>query len=198
MEFEKLSASVRKELGKNKIKALRAQGLIPAIIYGQNSEPQPVSVDPRELQKLFRSGQGKNSIISLSISGGAAASEQLVISYRTDMDAIRQELTHVDFLRVDLKTPIKTVVKLELTGVCPGVKMGGNLVQKMRQATIKCLPQEIPSVIQVDLSSLGLGETIRIKDLSEGKSYSFLAQDHDIVVGVEGQKVEEASTEDAK
>ncbi|MFT5171618.1 MAG: large subunit ribosomal protein L25 [Candidatus Marinamargulisbacteria bacterium] len=182
METTRFEAKIRKEFKKNKVKKLRAEGFVPATVYGEKIEPISVTVNERDLIKLYKSEARKNILITLVMTDGDKRTEESVISYHVETDAITQRIIHVDFMKVIAKKPIQVVVRAVLDGVAPGAKMGGVLVHKLNELRISCLPSQIPTNIMIDVSGLMVGDFIRIKDIdTEGKFTILQAEDDTIV-----------------
>ncbi len=162
MEQQVVVAQERDNLGKTATKLLRAKGLVPGTVYGASKDPISVTVEKRELIKVYRGPKGRNALISLQINGGVTES---VISYRIDRNPLSLEIEHVDFLRLDPSKPVKVVVPLKLVGVAPGVKLGGMMMQNFSSITISAVPSNIPECVEVDLSNLGVNQGIKVKSL---------------------------------
>jgi large subunit ribosomal protein L25 len=187
METIQIEAKKRNDLGKNKSKQMRKHGNIPGVVYGEQKEPIHITVDAREAGRFFRNPNNKNALISLNIQDESSTNGVTVLSKKVDRDAISQEIIHLDFIQVDPKHPIKTEVALKFTGSAPGVKKGGNIFYNIRKVNIQCLPHSIPAVIEVDLSPLEVGTSLRIRDVSTG-DFKILTSPDEIIVYVESTK----------
>lgn len=191
MKTQILDVQERTALGKNQVKQLKKTGVIPAVIYGGNADVKSISVDPIELTKLFnRSEFGRNTVIELKL----GEVTETVMPYQFDRDTFSQMFTHVDFLRVDEKTPIRVKVRIELEGVAPGTKMGGTLVKKLDRLEISCVPSLIPGKVIVDISGLKLNQSITVSDLKLAEGVDVLSTPNDLIVRVaapRGKSVEE-------
>ncbi len=193
MEKATLNATDREELRKNKVKKLRAQGLVPAVIYGNKKENQHIYLDRIEFEKALRTDFVKNTVLKLNISKEKDKSTDNVITYNIQRDVITNFITHIDFLRVDKNTKIKLDIPLKFEGVAPGTKRGGILIKKMEYVTISVLPENIPANIVIDLSNLNTNEFIAVKDI-EVNGFTVLSNLDDSIVRVAAPKeeVEEA------
>ncbi len=190
MQIKELDVLLRTELGKNKVNKLKAEGLIPSIIYGENEEPLPITVNLRELNKVYKAG--KNVIIKLNVKGGEKVTEQTVISHQIEIDRIKQRIIHVDFVRINLEKPIEMSVPIKFTGISIGAKLGGILIHNMDKLDIKCLPHLIPDHIEIDITTLEAGKSIKVKDLRVSEGLQILTGDEETVVNVAAQKEAEA------
>jgi large subunit ribosomal protein L25 len=196
-----LESTVREKKGTNNSKQLRKKGFIPATVYGLEQEPISVSVKETQLEKLYRNELGINIVFDLKINDNGKESSVKVKSYVVERNAISRNLISVDFLRVDDKKTIKSTVPVKLTGNSPGLKMGGVMIQKVREIVLESLPSEIPVAINVDVSNVALGEFIRIKDIAESyKAFNIITNEMEIILKVAVPRTavveEEGSTEE--
>ena len=161
-----LNAVKRDTRGKNEARRLRAAGKIPAVVYGgADGGAEAISVEPKELSRILHSGAGENTLIDLAIDGGATA-KVLVKDYL--LNPITQHLLHADFYRVSLDKPIQVKVRVELHGEPKGVKVQGGVLDFVtREVEVEVLPTQIPELISVDVSDLGLGQSVRVRDVAK-------------------------------
>lgn len=181
----KIQAKIRKE----KVKKLRKQGLIPAVLYGKGEENLLLAVDKKEFIKKIREG-GLHSIYTLDIDG----TEKQVIIKDIQRDPALNEPEHIDFYKPDLLKKIKSEVEIVFVGESPAVKnLGGTLVKVMNTLTIKSLPQDCPNRIEVDISKLEkIGGYIKVGDLNFGDKIEILDNKDNIIVQVKAaENVEE-------
>lgn len=158
-----LAAEIREERGKTGSNKVRGRGLCPGVVYGPGVEPVRVAVDPKVFLKLVASA-GENALIDLSISGGEAAKK--VIVREIQYDPLKPLPIHVDFYLVSLDRAIEVRVPLELVGVpVPVAQKSGVLTQAVHELHVECLPGSIPSSITADVSGLGLGAALHVRDL---------------------------------
>ena len=162
-----LEAVRRASFGKNESNRLRATGRIPAVVYGEAKETQPIAVDPKALLKILRSQSGVNTLISLKLEG-AAATKVLVREYQ--IHPVGRDLLHADFYYVAMDKVLRVTVPVHLTGEAKGVKAEGGIVDFVhRDIVVECLPADIPEHLVVDISELGLHDGVRVRDLPAGK-----------------------------
>jgi large subunit ribosomal protein L25 len=164
-EFGNLKATLRNTTGKGTSRKLRAQGLIPAVLYGKGQGNLMITVSPRELRKAMDPQRKLNTFFHLSLEGdGGTKVEQCVITdYQAD--PIRDEFLHVDFLRVDPESEVIVKIPVEYVGRAAGVALGGKLRTYQRTTRIAAKPGEIPVKLSIDVTPLQAGETLRMKDL---------------------------------
>jgi len=162
----KLSARPRAESGRNAVKRVRARGAVPAVIYGSRTAPSNLEVSRRELENILAHAVGESILVDLEIQDGAKASNQLTLIQEVHHHPIRSEVLHVDFQAVSMTEEISAEVAIESTGEAEGVKTGGGLLeQSIRSISIRCLPQNLPEIIRVDVSALQIGGSIHVRDL---------------------------------
>ena len=161
MERYNLSVEVREETGKGVARSLRRSGLVPAVIYGKNRQPQALTVNPEDLKNKM-SG---NAIFDLQIKAEGEQGKETVMIKGVQKDPIKGELLHIDFYHISMDEKITVSVSLNLTGEAPGVLEGGVLQQLLREAEIECLPLDIPEALQLDISNLEIGNSLLVSDL---------------------------------
>ena len=193
-----LEAVTRSTFGKNESRRLRRDGRIPAVVYG-GVDPQAgsvsISVDPKPLLRIMYSESGANTLIGLTIDGGAA-SQVLVKQYQ--LDPIKDELIHVDFYRVAMDRVITVSVPVILKGEAVGVKQQGGLMDFVhREVAIECLPAEIPEHLEVDVSELMIGQGVRLRALLEGVVWTPVSAPDTLLVHVVAPKAEVTEEEEA-
>ncbi len=161
-ELVKLTASEREMKGKSLLRKYRREGKLPAILYGKKMKsPQLLTVLPLELQKILRT-KGENAIITLE---GLATSRTAILR-EIQRHPVTDRYIHADFVEVDLTVEIEVEVLFEFVGVPVGVKDAGGILQiARREAKIKCLPNDIPEHITVDVSMLAMHDSIHVQDL---------------------------------
>lgn len=162
----KLSARPRTESGRNAVKQVRARGAVPAVIYGSGSEPSNLEVSRREIERLLSHAVGENILVELEIEEGGKTTNRLSLIQEVQHHPLRGEVLHVDFHAVSMTEEIEAEIVIESFGEADGVKnFGGLLEQSMRAVTIKCLPQNLPEIIRVDVSALKIGDAVHVRDL---------------------------------
>ncbi len=162
METIKLSAQPRETKTKGHLSNLRREGRVPAVVYGLHKEPQPIDVSAKELRKCM--GKGKqNKIIELDING---KTENVLIKTVEHHIFKNNVVNHMDFIRVDEKTPVIVNIPIEHTGMAIGVKNeGGQFSVMKRFVKVKCLPGDIPEVFTQDITELSSGTVVYVRDL---------------------------------
>lgn len=171
MEERALVVQWRTEKGKEEARRLRNQGLIPAVVYGQREEAIPVTLNPQELSKVLRGGAGERTLINLTIEGlQDGPLTKTVILKEKQIDPLKRTLLHVDLYTIAMDEEIYVDVPIHIVGKSPGVEQGGVLEQVLREIEVKCLPGDIPSRIDVDVSALDVGDSIHVGDITLEKA----------------------------
>ncbi|MGA2463035.1 MAG: 50S ribosomal protein L25 [Thermodesulfobacteriota bacterium] len=170
MERPVLSAEIREGVGKGKARKLRAKGLIPAIFYSPQSQSIPLVIDSKEFVKTLQTEAGENVLIDLNIRKGDQADRKVVMVKDIQIDPLQGTTLHTDFYEVAMNEMVTVEVPIHLVGKPEGIKMGGILEQIRRVIQIQCLPGDIPKRIDVDVSSLKIGDSIHVQDIQTEKA----------------------------
>jgi len=170
MERPVLSAEIREGLGKGKARKLRAKGLIPAIFYSPRSQSIPLVIDSKEFVKTLQTEAGENVLIDLNIRKGDQADRRVVMVKEIQIDPLQRTTLHTDFYEVTMDEMVTVEVPIHLMGKPEGIKVGGILEQIRRVIQIQCLPGDIPKAINIDVSSLKIGDSIHIQDIQVEKA----------------------------
>jgi large subunit ribosomal protein L25 len=170
MEVGKLTVSVRTGHGKNAARQLRAQGLVPGVCYGSSVagriEPFPVSVNVKALRAALDPVRKQNTVIDLTVEGGSAPRVFTALVKDYQIDIIRRDITHVDFIAIDPTKQVVAEVPLEFTGKHKGTIDGGQLRIVLRALALRAKPADIPVKITVDVTALDIGDVIHVSDLT--------------------------------
>lgn len=176
-----LAATVREEVGKQKVHKLRQKGLIPAVLYGEGKPSEHITIQDQELNRLLaKNGYGK--LISLEIQGGKKTEKEHVLIKDYQRHPVKGNLLHVDFLRVDMNRPVTVKVPVHMINEEKRVNDGAILELVMHELEISCLPANIPDRITVDVSQLTMGNGIHVKDLAVGEGMKILNGAEEAVV----------------
>jgi len=170
MERPVLSAEIREGVGKGKARKLRAKGLIPAIFYSPQSQSIPLVIDSKEFVKTLQTEAGENVLIDLNIRKGDQADRKVVMVKDIQIDPLQGTTLHTDFYEVAMDERVTVEVPIHLVGKPEGIKMGGILEQIRRVIQIQSLPGDIPKSIDVDVSSLNIGDSIHVQDIQTEKA----------------------------
>jgi len=161
MEF-KLEAEKRDGRGKGVARKLRAQGQVPAVLYGHGMDPVSVAVDAKELGHALHTDAGANVLVDLHV----GSDKHLVLAREIQRNHLRGELVHVDFLVIRRDEKISFQVPITVEGESPGVKQGGVVEHHLWELQAESLPGDVPQSIEVDISKMEIGDTFRVADLT--------------------------------
>jgi large subunit ribosomal protein L25 len=172
-----LTAQVRKNLGKGAARALRHQSLIPAVLYGRDLESLPLAVRPSDIAGAIGTASAENILIDLTVADGESVQSHRAMIREIQVDPVRREILHVDFLGISMDRQITVEVPVNLVGDPVGVSvaMGGMLQQVLRSVEIACLPDRIPESLDLDVTSLTIGHSLHVSDLSAPEGVELLA-----------------------
>ena len=198
-EQEVVAAKPREgKFNKNAARRVRVAGMIPAVLYGAKEAAIAVELDPKQITRILHSESGHNTIFDLEIGGpvaGGARTKAMIVDWQ--YEPIKGKLMHIDLKRIAMDKAMRVKVPILLEGVPVGVKMqGGILDQVLREVEIECLPGDIPSHIDMNVSSLGLGSSIRVADLPRGGKLKFITDENATVAHIVSIKEEVAPVVD--
>src|SRR3989338_4821479 len=177
----------KRDLYGKKVRNLRKQGFLPAVVYGGGKSAEPITVKESEFLKLWKSA-GESTVVELDI----GEEKKNVLIHDVDIDPIKDNPIHVDFYAVDMTKKIHVDVALEFIGESDAVKAGGILVKVLHALKVEALPNDLPHTISVDISALkSLEDSIKVKDLALPAKVKALDGPDETVVLVETPRVEE-------
>ena len=196
MERRQLEAIPRKQLGKGPCRRLRREGFVPAIFYGYKETPLPLAVRASHLKKLLSKAEARASFIDLRIKGeNGNEVRKLVLLKEIQRDPVKDIYLHVDLYGVAMDEEIYMEVPIHLVGRPVGVEKGGILEQILREVEVKGLPGDIPPRIDVDVSSLDIGDAVHVEDLRLEK-IKIMADPDQAIATVIAPTVEEEEVEE--
>ena len=184
------------KFNKNAARRVRVAGKIPAVIYGSGSDPVAIEVDPKQINRILFSETGHNTIFDVEITGHSATKAMIVDWQR---EPLKDLLIHIDLKRIALDKKLTLKVRVKLVGIPVGVRAeGGILDQVLREVEIECLPADIPSHIDVDISGLGLHGSLRVADLPHSEKITYLNAEDATVAHVVSIREEAAPAADVE
>jgi large subunit ribosomal protein L25 len=182
------------KFNKNAARRVRVAGKIPAVVYGAGQESVAVSVDPKVITRILHSDSGHNTIFDLNVEG-APAVKAMIVDWQNE--PLKGKLLHIDLKRIAMDKVMRVSVPIQLVGVPVGVKSGGGILEHvLREVEIECLPGDIPSHLDVDVSNMELHGLIHVSDLPHSGSIKFLGDENATVAHVTIIKEEVAPVED--
>lgn len=176
----RLKAELRADPGKGPARRARAEGKVPAIVYGRGMEPVAISVDRREFVTALKTDAGMNVLLNIEFDG----SSTLALTRELQRDPVRGTLLHADFVKVDRTQEVEVDVPVHLVGESAGVKEGGVLEHPLFQLHVRSLATEVPQAIEVDVSALNIGDSLRVADIAGGASFQILDDPESVVASV--------------
>ena len=176
------------KFNKNAARRVRVAGKIPAVVYGAGQDAVAVTVDPRVITKILHSDSGHNTIFDLDVTG-ASVVKAMIVDWQNE--PIKGKLLHIDLKRIAMDKMMRVSVPIQLVGIPVGVKtQGGILEHVLREVEIECLPSDIPSHLDVDVSNLSIHGAIHVSDLPHSGSIKFLGEEDATVAHVTSVKEE--------
>ena len=176
------------KFNKNAARRVRVAGKIPAVVYGAGQDSVAVAVDPRIITKILHSDSGHNTIFDLDVTGSATV-KAMIVDWQNE--PLKGHLLHIDLKRIAMDKAMRVSVPVQLVGIPVGVKtQGGILDHVLREVEIECLPADIPSHLDVDVSNLEINGAIHVSDLPHSGSIKFLGDEHATVAHVTAIKEE--------
>ena len=186
-----INAELRKEISKQARKGLRAQGKIPAVVYGITAESVPIAVNLADIKGILKSENKENSI--LRITQGEKSKFDAMIK-DIQYDYLSDHIIHVDFIRIDLNKPVEVEVPVVIEGEAVGVKTEDGLLEFItREVMVRSLPTSIPKEIRVDISALHIGQSIKVENLAKTEAYQLISPANTVICAVAAKAKEEVA-----
>lgn len=194
-----MSTTIQSELRNAKqqsiLTEMRAEGIVPAVVYGYETEAIAISVRERDLITTLRV-TGRNGVMKLQLEG----KELNVVLNDYQSDAIKDSIVHADFLAVNMKEEIEVAVQINLVGESVGEKEGGIIQQPNWELQVRVKPSDIPETFDIDISSMEIGDTLTVAEIREKSKFEILDDDDYTLVTITAPRSEEeleTDTEDA-
>ncbi|RKZ16679.1 50S ribosomal protein L25 [bacterium] len=185
----KIKAEIREEKGKTKVKKLRKEGWIPGVVYGHGEKTMNIKVREEELKKLVHSIPSESTVIELHV----GKKKFNTLFQEITRDIFTDRFLHVDFHILHKGEKVWVKVPIELTGECKGVKEGGIIDFIVREVEVECLPKDIPEKIVVDITNLGIGDSLHVGDIDTGGKFTIDMDPHTPIVSIIMPKKMEAA-----
>ena len=203
------TAEKRERAGKGVARALRREGLVPAVIYGDNKEPEGVSLSRKDFTKLYNTGRLMSTLLDIEVDG----KKTRVLTRDLQLHPVRDDIMHADFLRLSKGTKIAVEVQVVFLNedTCPGLKTGGVLNVVRYTVELNCPADSIPDSIEVDLASVNMGDSVHISDITLPDGVVPVISDRDFTIATiavpaggagddsetDGEEGDQATSEDA-
>jgi large subunit ribosomal protein L25 len=187
-----LQVELRENGGKGVARKLRQSGRIPGVLYGRGKRAQPVTLDPKPLERaLQRSEAGMNTLFDLHVSGGSGG-DRVVLVKELQREPARGTPLHADLYEVDLTETVEVEVPIHLVGTPPGVSLEGGIMDHAHRAlAVECLPRAIPDELSLDVSGLNIGDSLHVSDIALPEGVELRDDPEISVVSVVAPRVEE-------
>jgi large subunit ribosomal protein L25 len=176
----KLEVKERDGRGSADSRRLRRQGMIPGVLYGSGKQPHAICVPERELRRVLTGAGGLHAILDVVLEGQETTHASILKDYQ--QDPIRGHISHVDLQEVRLDRPIQASVTVQLVGEPAGAKEGGVLSQVQREINVEALPMEVPEHLELDVSGMAIGDTLRLSDLQTQEGVTYLDDPEETVL----------------
>jgi len=173
----------REGRGTGDARRLRREGMIPGVLYGRGA-PHAICVEERELRRVLTGDHGLHAILDVSLDQQKTTHASILKDYQ--VHPVRGYVTHIDLQEVRLDQPIQAQVVVELVGDPEGVKEGGVLSQVQREINVEALPLEIPERLELDVSGMAIGDTLRLADLPPHEGVTYLDDPEETVLATVG------------
>jgi large subunit ribosomal protein L25 len=182
-ERTRLVVAARAKVGSRESRRLRREGLVPGVLYGSDA-PVAIAVAERELRRALTGAGGLHSILDVEIDGAGKTHPSILKEYQ--VDPVRGGVTHVDLQEVRLDQLIRASVAVHLVGAedAPGVREGGVLSQPLRELEVEALPLEVPEHIDLDVSAMEIGGTLRVVDVPAHEGVTLLDDPETVIATV--------------
>ena len=180
-DAQTIPAKPRDRAGKGAARAVRREGLVPCVVYGENKDPLSISIDPRVIMKGLELGHFFNTIYSIDVEGGA---KERALPRDVQFHPVTDDPLHVDFLRVGRNTRISVAIPVVFVNEeeCPALNEGGQLAINRHEVEVNCSASDIPEEIVADLTGLQIGDTIRISSITLPDGVEPTITDRDFVI----------------
>src|SRR6266568_541984 len=176
----KLQVRERERRGSADARRLRREGFIPGVLYGNGKQPHAICVPERELRRVLTGQGGLHAILDVVLEGQKTTHASILKDYQ--QDPLRGHISHVDLHEVRLDQVIQASVNVQLVGEPVGAKEGGVLSQVQREINVEALPMEIPEHVDLDVSGMAIGDTLRLADLPPFEGVKFLDDPEETVL----------------
>jgi large subunit ribosomal protein L25 len=179
----------RESIGKNANRRLRAVGQLPAVVYGDQKDAVPITVDRRTVIDLLKRGGGENAVFLLELVGSKSSRHAMIRDLQ--VDPISRQIVHIDFQRIRLSQKVKVQIAIQLVGEAYGVKTDGGVLDFItRELEVECLPTAIPQGLEINVEDLRIGDHVEAKDITLPEGVELMDEPQKVVVSVSHSRVE--------
>jgi large subunit ribosomal protein L25 len=176
-----LRAEPRTSTGKGSARQARMKGRVPAILYGRGMDPTPLAVDSKQISHALHTEAGANVLVNLEIEGGRRF---LTMVREVQRHPVRGTLLHVDFVNTDRDVKTHADVAIHITGESQGVREGGVIEHHLWDLRVEALPTDIPSYLEADITNLGIGDHLRVADVTAPPGVDIVSEPEEIILSI--------------
>jgi len=195
IDLSVVEVKTRQEKGKSAARRLRTQNLVPAVLYGGGKLSTTLAVQPEALRKALKTAHGMNTVLTLKFTDTNQSKMAMVKDWQKDV--LGTELLHVDLVEISLDKAIRVNLPIHLTGKAKGVIEGGLMQMDRHELMVECLPSALPTHIDVDVSSLGIGHAIHVNELKLPAGVKAVFVRNFSIVGIVAPREDKASAQAA-
>ena len=174
-----LKAEVRSGKTRSSVNKLRQEGQVPASLYGKKVDPTPLTVSQKDLHALLKTNP--RGVIQLDV---PSVGKHPVMIAEMQKNKMNGGILHVDFHQISMDEPVNALIKVELVGEAPGVREGGILQVEVHETEVRCLPENLPASLQVDISGLNVGDSVSISSLEVPQGVEVTSEPTDVIATV--------------
>lgn len=196
MEFIELKANIRTTKGDGAARRLRRTGVMPAILYGPGSEPKLLSIETHALELLLKKNKVDQAVFNLTVDGISGIKTAMIKELQKN--SLTGGYLHADFYEVSMDRKVRVKVPVSITGKSIGVENGGMLQLVCRELEVSCYPNQIPSIIELDVTGLNIGDAIHVADIRMEGGVEIPVETNFTVVSVHGRAAGSGSGEGAE
>ena len=183
----KVDKRSKEELKKNASRRLRAEGFIPAVVYGLAQEPLEIKINSKEFKDTIKGKSLSNLILDIHVKVDGKDKEEITLIKDMQKDPINADILHIDFIRIQMKTEVEATVPVHILNeeISTGIKEEGGVLQHgLREIHIMCLPADIPDMLEYDIKELHIGENVRVSDIIVNEGIKILNNPDEVVVSI--------------
>lgn len=196
MELQTLGATVRENAGKGAASRVRADGAVPAVLYGGDKIPVNIQLNSREFEYLLHHHRGSQAVVQLNIGDKPDLSGPALLK-AVQHHPVKGQAIHADFLRIRLDERITTTVPITIKGQARGLMDGGVLDHQLREVEVECLALEVPEELAIDVTPLGIGDSFHVSDLAAPAGVDILTDPERPIAAVFLPRVAKTAEEEA-
>lgn len=194
MEKVHIDATVRKEKGKGAARRLRRKGFVPAVLYGAKRESLSLALTYSDVHRVVERIERENILLELKVKDDKEEEKVEAVVKEVQRDPVNWRVVHLDLYEIVRGQKVRVYVPVHLIGKPVGVEMGGIIEHELRELEVECLPRDLPSSIDVDVSSLGIGDSLHVRDIKLKEGIRILEDPEATVVAIVAPVKEEVAS----